>query len=195
MTVKGAGTPDSPSPPQPLPSSLSLPSSFSLSFLSPLWASLLSSFSVLVSLAFPFSLSPLLSPPFPCSFSSPSQDSTVFVHSQTFTRQLKGGASVWPVPLSVCPSPAGPRRLPGSQQMPGGRTHAEGPRERRLNPATTTPEAHTRAFAFCPKAPELLPPTAPRNAGKLKSQVWVWGATGEGSFGEDFLFCIFYDHI
>lgn len=100
MTVKGAGTPDSPSPPQPLPSSLSLPSSFSPSFLSPLWASLLSSFSVLVSLAFPFSLSPLLSPPFPCSFSSPSQDSTVFVHSQTFTRQLKGRLSL--ASPSVC---------------------------------------------------------------------------------------------
>lgn len=85
----------------------------------------------------PFSFSPLLS-------LSPPRTPQLL----TFTPQLRGGGPAGPAPLSVCPSPAGPRSLP----EPGGRAHTVGPRERRLSTATTAPEAHAQAFAVCPEA-------------------------------------------
>lgn len=65
--------------------------------------------------------------------------------------------------------------------MPGDRAHVVRPRERRLNLGNPGPRG-TRAPAF----------RAPRHAEKLKSQVRVWGATGEGRvLGRIFCFVFF----
>lgn len=105
--------------------------------------------------------------------------------------EARGGPS-WASP-SVRPSPAGPP--PPSQEAGEGRQgRAVGPRERLLNPATTAPGgAHTpRLVPLAQRHTRVCLPLPGTRAGKLKRQVWVWGATGEGRvLGRIFCFVFF----
>lgn len=196
--------PQAPLPPSPRPPPPPTHSSFLLFFLPPCLLSTFllshsclfsllspSSFSVLTFfLSFfspsPFSLFSLLSPPLLFSF-SPKTPQLLCIH-QLSPCGLRG-----PVPLSVCPSPAGPRCLPR--------------RERALEAAPTRwgpggggrachrhPEAQAGALSFCllPRGTGAWASHCPRHAGKGKSQVGVWGAVGEGSvLGRIFCFVFF----
>lgn len=111
MTVRGTGTPDGLRPPSPLASPL--PTHSPPSFLPSLDSPPLLPFSLM-----PVSLSPLLLPLLTLTsflllsspFSLPSQDPTALNFHPTAPAGVGGPAG--PVPLSVCPSPAGPRSLP-----------------------------------------------------------------------------------
>ena len=153
MTVRGTGTPDGLRPPSPL--APPLPTHSPPSFLPSLDSPPLLPFSLMpVSPLAPPSHPPLLSPSL-LSFLSPLPGPHSSCAFTNFHPTAPGGGPAGPAPLSVCPSPAGPRCLP----EPGGRAHAVGPRERRLSPATTAPEAHAQAFAMCPEAHGLPWPT------------------------------------
>ena len=97
----------------------------------------------------PFPL-PLPLPPSPLSPSS--QVPTVLGHSQTShpAALAWGGGAAGPVPLRVCPSPAGPRRQP----PPAGRAHVLGPSARR--PASCNHRPRGTHSSFLPFAQRHL---------------------------------------
>lgn len=208
MTVRGSGTPDARAPStSPSPPPLLTHSSFLLFPLIPGLVSLclfpihaclcplvpLSLSWYLSSLSFfPFSVS---SPPFLSPFSLPlPRTPQLLCNSQTFTQ-----SSGWGVQRgqSLCQSVhphLGPHVFPGGSQQTleaeptqGGQREAAEAHTHRLK------RTHTHEFLpFAQRHTEFLPLAAPRHAGKLKSQVWVWGAVGEGRvLGRIFCFVFF----
>lgn len=128
---------------------------------------------------------PHLSPPLPLLLPLPGPHSSpAFANFHPAAQ----GAPAGPVPLSVCPSPAGPP-TPSQEAGPCSGAQGEAASSCRHSPLRHT---HTPAGALCPKAHQLPPPSALHHAGKLKSQVWVWGAVGEGRvLGRIFCFVFF----
>lgn len=101
-------------------------------------------------------------------------------------------------PSVICPSPAGPDVFPGDSKRwrPGPHSGAQ---EEGAKPATTTQRhTHTPALNFCllPKGKRAFASHCPTPCWEMKKPSLGAGRCGRGeSFGEDFLFCIFYGHI
>lgn len=123
---------------------------------------------------------PLPSPPLPSGLFPSS--SAALVHSQTSSSSLGGvgerTVAAGPVPLSVHPqlSPSA---------LPGGWAHTVGPRQR----------PHLSFLPFAQRRRSFSLPLPHTMLGNYKAKFGCGVPRERGEFGEDFLFCIFYDHI